>query len=170
MSLLWVTSSPKDDSASKSKTFGKMLVDRLVKNNIIHRDTSTIPHLTGQDNQQQLIDEVLECETLVLSLPMWNYSFPSSIKAWIDHVTASGKTFHYDAEQNKVIGHCKAKNVYIVVTCGTSVSEKSERDFITPYLTYMFSYLGMGNVRVVWINNVYNDENENEKFEKAYKK
>ncbi len=149
--ILWVTSSPKEDS--NSKKISKMIVDRITNQvaTVTHRDTSTVPHLVN-DHLQILVDEVLTCDTLVLAMPMLN-GIPSSVKAWIDHIVASGKTFIY--ESDKVTGCCKATNVYIVVTCGTGVAENSDRDFITPYLHRMLSFIGMTNVNVVWVNNVY---------------
>lgn len=154
MSLLWITSSPNEDSHSTK--YAKMLIDHLPHKNLVHRDVTNLPHFANSHNER-LIDEVINCDTLVLSVPMWNYGIPSSVKAWVDLVTAPNRTFHFDTETYKVVGHCHAK-VYLVITCGTGVKQKSERDFITPYLEFLCSYLGMEVVKVVWVNNVHDGD------------
>ena len=39
---------------------------------------------------KQLIDEVLEADTILLGLPLYNFGPPSSVKSWVDHLVASG--------------------------------------------------------------------------------
>jgi FMN-dependent NADH-azoreductase len=43
-----------------------------------------------------LIAEVEAADTIVLAVPMYNFSIPSTLKAWIDHVARAGRTFRYD--------------------------------------------------------------------------
>src|SRR5690606_35789553 len=45
-----------------------------------------------------LIAEVEAAEVLVLAVPMYNFSVPSTFKAWIDHLARAGRTFRYTAE------------------------------------------------------------------------
>ncbi|WP_439889269.1 FMN-dependent NADH-azoreductase [Pseudomonas sp. MBLB4123] len=40
-----------------------------------------------------LVDELLDHELLVISAPMYNFSIPSGLKAWVDHVVRIGRTF-----------------------------------------------------------------------------
>jgi len=159
MSTLFVTSSHNDDSTSQSKKYGKMILEHLGVSPV-HRDTTKIPHLYSESSPESFVAEIMECDQLVIATPMWNYGIPSSLKAWIDRVTVSGETFHYDADQKKVIGHLRAKRAYIVVTCGTSVQEKSDSDFITPYLRFILSYLGIPSdqIHVLWVPRTYDDD------------
>ena len=41
----------------------------------------------------QLTGELLESDLLVMATPMWNFGIPSALKAWIDPVVRSGRTF-----------------------------------------------------------------------------
>lgn len=43
-----------------------------------------------------LVAEVREADALLLTVPMYNFGVPSSLKAWIDHVSRIGETFSYD--------------------------------------------------------------------------
>jgi FMN-dependent NADH-azoreductase len=157
MSTLFVTSS--HNESSQSKKFGEMIVARLNAESVTH-DTTQIPHLYAAECEKSLVKDILECDNIVIATPMWNYGMPSSLKAWVDHVTVSGKTFQYDADLHKVVGRVKAKHAYIVVTCGTGVEEKSDRDFISKYLQFILSYIGMSPeaISVVWVNHVYQDD------------
>jgi hypothetical protein len=45
----------------------------------------------------RLIEELEAADTIVLAVPMYNFSIPSTLKAWIDHVARAGRTFRYTA-------------------------------------------------------------------------
>jgi FMN-dependent NADH-azoreductase len=38
----------------------------------------------------QLIDEVMQADTILLGLPVYNFGAPSTVKAWVDHLVALG--------------------------------------------------------------------------------
>lgn len=42
--------------------------------------------------QEELLDELLACDALVVGAPMYNYSMPSVLKAWVDHIHIPGVT------------------------------------------------------------------------------
>ncbi len=42
--------------------------------------------------QEELIAELAAADTLLLGAPMYNFSIPSSLKSWIDHVVVFGRT------------------------------------------------------------------------------
>ncbi|WP_263973917.1 NAD(P)H-dependent oxidoreductase, partial [Klebsiella pneumoniae] len=45
-----------------------------------------------------MVDQLLDCDTLVISSPMWNLGLPSVLKAWFDHITRAGRTFAFTPE------------------------------------------------------------------------
>ena len=79
---------------------------------------ASMPHLDGEtaaafatpesqrtDRQKHLlalsdslITELEKADTVVLAVPMYNFSIPSTLKAWIDHVARAGRTFRYTAQ------------------------------------------------------------------------
>lgn len=77
---------------------------------IPHLDSSMLASLTTvesdrNDEQQanvafsdQLISELQEADILVVGLPMYNFSLPSMLKAWVDHIARAGVTFKYTDE------------------------------------------------------------------------
>ncbi|MFD5098782.1 NAD(P)H-dependent oxidoreductase [Streptomyces albidochromogenes] len=42
--------------------------------------------------QRRLVDELLAADVLLIGVPLYNYSLPSSLKAWLDHVHVPGRT------------------------------------------------------------------------------
>lgn len=54
--------------------------------------------------QQELLDELLGADVLLLGAPLYNYSLPSSLKAWIDHIHVPGVTADFDVEAHPLAG------------------------------------------------------------------
>jgi FMN-dependent NADH-azoreductase len=95
-----------------------------------------------------LIDELLNADIIVIAVAMINFSIPSTLKAWVDHVTRSGRTFAYSESGPK--GLVTGKRVILVQAKGGVYSgEAKSFDFVTPYLKHMLGFLGMNDVRVI---------------------
>ncbi|MEQ5050329.1 LLM class flavin-dependent oxidoreductase [Klebsiella michiganensis] len=63
------------------------------------------------------IDELFSADIIIIGVPMYNFSLPSQLKAWLDRVLVAGRTFHYTA--NGPEGLLPAgKKVYIASTRG----------------------------------------------------
>ena len=56
-------------------------------------------------------------DTIVISAPFWDLSFPSVLKVYFENVTVSGITFEYSKE-GRLVGKCRAKKLYYVTTSG----------------------------------------------------
>src|SRR5438552_14032435 len=46
---------------------------------------------------QAVLDEFLAADIVVIGAPMYNFTIPSQLKAWIDRILVAGKTFKYSA-------------------------------------------------------------------------
>ncbi|RZA08946.1 MAG: FMN-dependent NADH-azoreductase, partial [Proteobacteria bacterium] len=81
--------------------------DKLPNLEVEYRDLDVdpLPHLTGRSLAQadaaesadaaRTMDQFLAADVLVIGAPMYNFSIPSTLKAWIDRVAVAGKTFRY---------------------------------------------------------------------------
>jgi len=69
----------------------------------------------------KLTDELLGSDLLVIATPTWNFSIPSSLKAWIDLVVRPGKTFSYT--NDGVLGLAKGKKAILVLASGGVFTE-----------------------------------------------
>jgi FMN-dependent NADH-azoreductase len=98
-----------------------------------------------------LIDELLAADIVVIAVAMINFGIPSTLKAWIDHVTRAGRTFQYGESGPR--GLVTGKQVILVEAKGGIYSEgpRRELDHVTPYLLQLLAFLGMTDVEVIGI-------------------
>lgn len=54
--------------------------------------------------QQELIDELLSADVVVIGAPLYNYSMPSTLKAWVDHIHVPGLTSPFDEATQPLAG------------------------------------------------------------------
>jgi len=110
--------------------------------------------LTDEDKEtirlsDELTTQLLNADIIVIGAPLINFTIPSSLKAWIDHVTRRGVTFGYDANGYPV-GMVTGKKVYIAMSSGGIYSEGpgQANDFVAPYLRAFLGFLGMTDLTV----------------------
>ena len=99
---------------------------------------------------QTYIDEVLKATTIVVGAPMYNFSVPSQLKSWIDHILVAGKTFRYTANgPEPLIPH--GKQVIIVSSRGGVYSEGVgvALDHQESYLRTALGFIGLKDVVIV---------------------
>ncbi len=104
-------------------------------------------------NQRQLLEqsdtllaELKSVDTLIIGAPMYNFSVPAVLKAWIDLVCRVGESFKYGA--GGPVGLLNIDVAYVVVaTGGTPVGGPA--DFLTPYLSQVAKFIGAKRVEVI---------------------
>jgi FMN-dependent NADH-azoreductase len=99
-----------------------------------------------------LIEEVEAADVIVIAAPMYNFSIPSTLKAWIDHVARAGRTFRYGAAGPE--GLLKNKKVFVITGRGGVYSGDSPAkslDFQEPYLRAMLGFLGLNDVTFIHV-------------------
>lgn len=104
--------------------------------------------LTPQDKKSigfsdQAVKQLLAADIIVIGAPLYNFTIPSSLKAWIDHITRAGITFRYG--ENGPVGKVTGKKVYVAMSSGGIYSEGPGKtnDFVVPYLKAFLGFLGM---------------------------
>jgi len=93
-----------------------------------------------------LVAELKEADTIVIGLPVYNFSIPAALKAWVDLVARVGLTFKY-TEQGPV-GLLTGKRVIIALASG-GTEAGSEIDHATPYLKFILGFMGITDVTVI---------------------
>lgn len=99
---------------------------------------------------EKLVSQFLAADTIVLGAPMYNFSVPSQLKAWIDRLAQAGRTFKY-TEQGAV-GLAGGKTVIVVSTRGGVYSTSDAAgvmDHPESYLRAVFGFFGITDVRFV---------------------
>jgi len=94
----------------------------------------------------EAVDELLAADLVVIGAPMWNFGLPSALKAWIDHVVRSGRTFTLGADGAK--GLAAGKKAYVVTASGGVFSSGpyKDYDFQAPYLRAVLGFIGVTDV------------------------
>lgn len=94
----------------------------------------------------QMVDELVAADVVVLGLPIYNWTVPSTFKAYVDQVNRLGVTFEYiDGVSH---GLLRARSVYILFTSGGN-GLGSDKDFATPYTRFLWQTLGIQNVEFI---------------------
>lgn len=93
-----------------------------------------------------LIAELKEADTVVIGAPIYNFSVPSTLKAWIDLVARVGVTFSYT--ENGPVGLLEGKRAIIAVASG-GTQAGSDIDFATTYLRHVLGFIGITDVELV---------------------
>src|SRR4051812_19399624 len=101
-----------------------------------------------------LIDEVFAADAIVIAVPMHNFGVPSTLKAWIDHISRAGRTFSYGASGPQ--GLLTGKRAILVLASGGVYSDGRMKafDFTEPYLRAVLGFIGVINVDVVRVEGV----------------
>lgn len=154
-------------TGSTSRDLSQRIVDKLQPGTVIRRDlTSALPQIdedwvnanfTPADQRSpeqqdrlalsdQLVQELMAADTIVIGAPIYNFSVPASLKAWVDLVARAGLTFKYT--ENGPQGLLEGKRAILAVASGgTKVG--SEIDFGSGYLKHIMGFIGITDVEIV---------------------
>lgn len=98
---------------------------------------------------EALIAELEACDLLVIASPMHNYTVPSTLKSWIDHVVRARRSFGFDAEGHKY-GLLADRPTYLLTASGDPRGAPGDQpDFLTPYMLAILRTIGITSVRVL---------------------
>ncbi len=174
MKLLRIDSSARGSSVSRQLT--SRFVEAWKKENpageVVERDLATTPlplitdewiqaayadpsKLTAAQRQvlstsDTLIEELVAADMIVLGVPMYNFTIPSPLKAWVDQVVRLGKTFVYDASGRK--GLLGGKRVVAITSRGGAYSAgtpTAQFDHQEPYLRHVLAFIGLTDVTFI---------------------
>lgn len=120
-------------------------------------DAEPLPHLTGPvlakadpaiaEAGEHTLQQFLDSDVIVVGAPMYNFSIPSTLKAWIDRVAIAGRTFRYT--ENGPEGLAKGKRLVIASGRGGIYGDNSPADFQEAYLRQLFGFLGVTDIEFV---------------------
>ena len=93
----------------------------------------------------ELIAELRAADTIVIGAPMYNFSIPTTLRSWFDHVLRAGETFSYSEASPK--GLLSGKKVIVVEARGGLYSEGPAQatDFQEPYLRQLLGFIGLAD-------------------------
>lgn len=137
----------------------ELVVRDLISEPISHLDASIIGAFASEeaartpeqqailDFSQGLIDELANADAVVLGLPMYNFSVPSQLKAYMDQIARAGVTFKYT--ETGPVGLLNDKPVYVVAARG-GIHEGQPSDSQTAFVKTFFAFIGLSNVQFIY--------------------
>ncbi|MFS0868942.1 FMN-dependent NADH-azoreductase [Paenibacillus xylanilyticus] len=177
--LLYITAHPHDHETSFSMATGQAFIEAYQESHpadeIVHLDLyrSNIPHidadvfsgwgklqsgseLTAEEQSKvsrlnELSDQFASADKYVFVTPMWNFSFPPIMKAYIDSICVAGKTFRY-TEQGP-IGLLSNKKALHIQARGGIYSEgpAAQTESGHRYLSVIMSFLGVPKLEGIFV-------------------
>ena len=135
---------------------------------VVYRDLAADPlaHLTGlhlaagqgaevpdhirkeHADAQAALAEFLAADVVVIGAPMYNFTLPSQLKAWIDRIVVAGKTFKYGAQGAE--GLAGNKRVIVAISRGNVYSGgNAAAEHLESYLRTVFGFIGVTDLEFV---------------------
>jgi FMN-dependent NADH-azoreductase len=150
VTILHIDASINGDT-SASRALSRSIVDRIQSSHaggdVVYRDLAAdpLPHLTlAAFADTSVLDEFLAAETIVIGAPMYNFTLPTQLKAWIDRVMVAGRTFRYT--ENGPEGLAGGKRVIIALARGgvyDAHSPAASLEHLESYLRGIFNFMGI---------------------------
>jgi FMN-dependent NADH-azoreductase len=94
-----------------------------------------------------VLEEFLVADVFVIGAPLYNFSIPSQLKAWIDRISVAGRTFRYTERGPE--GLAGDKQVIVAVARGGVYEAGSAAEFGESYLKFVLGFLGIRDVSFV---------------------
>ncbi|MBD8254110.1 NAD(P)H-dependent oxidoreductase [Pseudomonas fluorescens] len=144
----WQTAHPTD----------QIIIRDVALNSIPHMDANLIggwmkPAEQRSEKEQiclersnELTNELMAADVLVIASPMYNFTIPSTLKAWLDHVIRAGVTFKYTPArpQGLLIG----KRAFVLTARGGIHADDSS-DHQEPYLRQILLFIGIHDITFI---------------------
>lgn len=171
MNLLHVDASVLGDH-SVSRQVSAAVVSRLRAADpsltVTYRDLAAqpIPHLSGLHlaagqgaevpaethaelaTARAVLDEFLAADIVVVGAPMYNFTLPTQLKAWIDRILVAGKTFRYSATGPE--GLAGGKRVIVAMSRGGYYGEaNAAAEHVESYLKTVFGFIGVTDLTFI---------------------
>jgi FMN-dependent NADH-azoreductase len=140
-----------------AKRDGKVVVRDLAQNPVPHLDAARFGAFLAKpeartpeqqaivDYSDTLIAELREADTIVIGLPMYNFSVPSTLRAYFDHVARAGVTFKYT--DKGPVGLLTGKKAYVFVTRGGVYGDEHIH---TKYVRDFLAFIGITDVEFIY--------------------
>lgn len=99
---------------------------------------------------QAALEEFLAADIVVIGAPMYNFTIPSQLKAWIDRILVAGKTFRYTATgPESLAGN---KRVIIAISRGGfygAGAPAAAFEHVETYLRTVFGFIGVADLQII---------------------
>ncbi|MFV0284243.1 MAG: FMN-dependent NADH-azoreductase [Castellaniella sp.] len=114
--------------------------------------SETLSDIQRRENavSEALVSQLIAADVVVIGSPLYNFTVPAQLKAWLDRVAQAGRTFRYTG--NGPVGLLGDKTVILALSRGGvySTSEAGNAmEHQESYLKTIFGFMGVTDIRVV---------------------
>ena len=114
--------------------------------------TATLSETAQRENaiSEALVSQFLAADVVVIGAPLYNFSIPTQLKAWIDRIAQAGRTFTYT--DKGPVGLAGGKTIIVASTRGGMYSTSDAGNAMEhqeSYLKTIFGFFGVTDVRFV---------------------
>lgn len=109
------------------------------------------PSVAHRQESENVLAEFIGSDIVVIGAAMYNFTVPTQLKAWIDRIVITGKTFRYTAE-GIAVGLCGDKRVICALSRGGFYGPDSgqpDNEHLETYLKSIFRFIGVTNLECV---------------------
>ena len=139
--------------------------------NYLPPDHRTPEMETALADSEQLIEELLWADCLLLGVPMYNFSVPSTFKAYLDNVVRVNRTFTFDQASFTFEGLVIGKKALVITPSAGSFAPDSpmgRMNFCETYLQSILGFIGIEDITIVAVPNQFMlDEIRQQEIEQA---
>jgi len=178
--ILHIDSSPRGERSHSRKLTHRFITDwknAHPQDTVTYRDLGhhPVPHVdeswiaaaysapdTHSPEQQRaisvsdtLVDELLAADRYVFGVPMYNFSVPSTLKAYIDQIVRVGRTFAVNEQGYQGLVH--GKKMLVITSSGGSYKPGTPTagyDFQEPFLKAIFGLIGIKDITFIHADNM----------------
>lgn len=182
--ILYINGNPQKEQLSYSRRVGNYMLDQLNQDNnnkikVIDVYESAIPFINEDvltawgalnaganfdeltDDQQEkigkmseILKEFKEADEYIFVTPMWNFSIPPLLKAYIDNVMIAGETFKYTAEGP--VGLLGDKKATIILASGGVYTNgpATTMDYAANYIQTVLGFMGIQDLKTIRVEGV----------------
>ncbi|MEN3324176.1 NAD(P)H-dependent oxidoreductase [Mariniflexile soesokkakense] len=136
---------------------GLPFINQEMLNSLLVKGERTIEQENHLSLSNGLVKEIKEADILVISVPIYNFGIPASLKAYFDLIARAGLTFKYTEEGPE--GLLKNKKAFVVVSSGGTEID-SDIDFAGKYIKQFLKFIGITDVDIIKLDQLMfkNDE------------
>ena len=175
-----------DASMRRQKSVSRMLADEMVSSlgarkpgiNVITRDLASGVGIvnaawidaerTSEENRtpdqralltqsDALVAELQAADDLVIATPIYNFSVPAALKAWIDLICREKITFIY--ENDRARGLLANKRATVIITSGGTIAD-TDVDYASNYIQHILEFIGIQDVSVIDVTGLAKNRRE----------
>lgn len=109
-------------------------------------------------NSEALIEELFWADHLLLGVPMYNFSVPSTLKAYLDNVVRIHRTFTFEPATHTFEGLVKGKKALIITPSAANFvvgTQLDKMNFCDTYLRSVLEFIGINEVTIVPVPNQF---------------